>query len=1196
MKDLVPEQTIGNYRVIRRIGRGGMGSVYEVESLDLYERYALKTFTYDPKDDDGDVLKNKFLEEGKILARLRHPNIAHVYSLAYDQGLELLYFVMDLVLSEDGRPYSVENASFADLEEDTALAWFTDVCEALDYIHSQGIVHRDIKPGNLLVKQDGHIVLTDFGIAKIKSGKMKAEVNPAMTMRIDGNITILGSNHYMAPEVEYGGEVTPAADAYSLGVMMFEMLTGKWYDKVEDPWSLLDGRKYPWKRVLSMLLAEDPSDRPLGYAEIAKRMPTWKGEDAPVIFEKKEASVPESKKRILPLLLIAGVVVIGLVVAAVCLLKSDEEPKIESAVSPVVVQPQEEIESETFKESDEDESNLEPMVSVEESQSVENVTPEAPGEKPSPKSEEVKKPEAKPVLPKKPEAKPVPPKKPEAKSVPAKKPSAPVVSKPQPKKIDYGPIPKRTYAWFNGGRTAAPKAVVFELANGVNIELRPYAPKANYLMKDAWDMGTHAHMVEFSRPYWISAFCIEPSVFREFDAKGFEDCREIESVVKNKYRVYRSVGYRKIRKFCEFLTDKYRSQLPPGYVFRLPTEAEWDRAIDSEGYKELVAKAKLPRWTDMTSYNSGKMRGEFAAIRKDLGLDRFGKWESLPTQSGFLIGKGILIGGRSLPSPNGVSDVAFGTQPLLDALPVGTDLIYAESEVDPLQGADGLDVGDVSKARVLCRRWSSERLCMDAGCSFVFHLALGPDLVGEQAWNKRIVSENPAAVKPPAGHYDWNPMRIQSKLSRPKEIDLRLVNGAKMTFCAVPKGKFTMSNVPGQEDKSHKVELTYAFWMSKYCVTSEQRRDFGKYDCEGTCRTVEKAFPGDPVYCAFNRKEWEAYCRFLTERYRAQIPEGYVFRLPTEAEYEWVFIADEKTEVRTVNTKHNPGDRKVMDRFAKRMKRDGLSLVRDMDGRGFVGPANLCLGGISEPNVWGIHDVWLDDWTQWTADLYDYDGKGVPGGRPEINVFYNDREKDPFHWDGRVSRGGIVRYGRSGRSLCPFNYEARAHIVLAPDFVTPLEKTEREPCPESAFGGKFVESVSVSVLSSEQNPAKFTPERKAMLVSRDPAILGDRGRAFLTQEEDAPWVQLELAQRTTLAGAVIETYASRGQTANLTVWISDDGKRWREIAKADRVLGRYRFDFKGKNANRVKYVRVGREPGHGVDSFGLHKVWLYGKK
>ena len=88
----------------------------------------------------------------------------------------------------------------------------------------------------------------------------------------------------------------------------------------------------------------------------------------------------------------------------------------------------------------------------------------------------------------------------------------------------------------------------------------------------------------------------------------------------------------------------------------------------------------------------------------------------------------------------------------------------------------------------------------------------------------------------------------------------------------------------------------------------------------------------------------------------------------------------------------------------------------------------------------------------------------------------------------------------------------------------------------------------------------------------------------------------ELAQRTTLAGAVIETYASRGQTANLTVWISDDGKRWREIAKADRVLGRYRFDFKGKNANRVKYVRVGREPGHGVDSFGLHKVWLYGKK
>lgn len=1191
MKDLEPNQTIGNYRVIRRIGRGGMGSVYEVESLDLHERYALKTFTYDPADDDGDVLKNKFLEEGKILARLRHPNIAHVYSLAYDQELELLYFVMDLVLSEDGRPYSVENASFADLEEDTALAWFTDVCEALDYIHSQGIVHRDIKPGNLLVKQDGHIVLTDFGIAKINAGKMKDEVNPAMTMRIDGNITVLGSNHYMAPEVEMGGEVTPAADAYSLGVMMFEMLTGKWYDKVEDPWALLNGRRYPWKRVLSMLLAEDPENRPLGYAEIAKRMPTWKGEDAPVVYQPKAEtqSVEKPAKKKVPVALISALVVIVLGVAALFFFKPAEEQLVKNITEPsetTVVESESPQHEETVEEPSVEEV---PEAQPEEPVEVEEVKePEAP--KP-----EVK-PQEKPELEKASEQKPSAPAKPAVKPQ-EKKPAAPAASKPQPKKVDYGPIPKRTYTWFDGGKATVPKAVVFELANGANITLQPYAPMAEYLMKDAWDMGTHAHMVAFARPYWISEFCIEPSVFREFDAKGFEDCREIESAVNGKYRVYRSVGYRKIRKFCEFLTEKYRSQLPPGYVFRLPTEAEWDRTIDSEGYKELVFRQKLPKWTEVTAYNSGKMRSDFVEIRKNLNLDRFGKWESLPTQSGFLIGKGILIGGRSLPSLNGVYDVAFGNQPLLDFLPVGKTLVYAESELDPLHGADGLDAGDVSKARVLCRRWSGERVYMDAGCTFVFHLALGPDLVGEQAWNKRVVSENPAAVKPPAGHYDWNPKRIQSKLSRPKEIDLKLVNGATMTFCAVPKGKFTMSNITGQAEKSHKVELTYAFWMSKYCVTAEQRREFGKYDCEGLCRRLEKAFPNDPVYCAFNRKEWEAYCRFLTERYRAQLPEGYVFRLPTEAEYEWAFVADEKTEVRSVLTKHNPGDRKVMEKFAKRMKKDGQALLKDMDGRGFIGPANLCIGGISDPNVWGIHDIWLDGWTQWTYDLYDYDGRGVPGGCPDINVLYNEREKDPFHWDGRVSRGGIVRSGRSGRSLCAFDYESRAHIVLAPDFVAPLERAEQDLCPEVDFGAKLVEGVMVHSLSSELNPEKWcTPERKAMLVSREPAIPGERGRAFLTQEEDAPWVQLELAQRVTLSGAVIETHASRGQTANLTVWISDDGKRWREIAKADRTLGRYRFDFKGKNANRVKYVRVGREPGHGPDTFGLHKVWLYGKK
>ena len=1192
MKDLEPEQTIGNYRVIRRIGRGGMGSVYEVESLDLHERLALKTFTYDPKDDEDDVLKNKFLEEGKILARLRHPNIAHVYSLAYDQELELLYFVMDLVLSEDGLPYSVENASFEDLEEDTALAWFVDVCEALDYIHSQGIVHRDIKPGNLLVKTDGHVVLTDFGIAKVNAGKMKEEVNPAMTMRIDGNITVLGSNHYMAPEVESGGEVTPAADAYSLGVMMFEMLTGKWYDRVDDPWPLLDGRRYPWKHVLSMLLADDPADRPLGYAELAKRMPTWEGEDAPVVKVApvaesvvKSAAGAGSKGWILPVaaILVVSLLFVGGGFFALHLLDSSEQPEVRTITEAPAVGPSAEVDdslTEGALSEETVESETSPS-SVAETKTEEGVLEPRREDGDSPVAETSEKKS-----------------EPEAGRESAA-PAAPEAAQPKPEvvKIDYGPIPNARYSWFADGDKSAPKSVTFLLANGATFALCPYAPKDDYLMKDSWDMGTRAHKVTFTRPYWISKFCVEPSALRDWNPKGFDDCRGIESEVEGNYCVYRVLRYRDIRRFCEFLTDKYRSQLPPGYVFRLPTEAEWDRAIDVPGCQEAARKLKLSNWTDSVLYSSAWMHAEFAKARQRFDLDKFGRWETGPGRSGFLVGKGVLIGGRSMETPNGLSDVAFGCQPLLDCLPVGRELVYAEAERDPLHGADGLDFGDVSKAWVLGRQWLAGRAHLDAGGSFVFHLALGPDLVAEQAWRTRVVSENVAAKALPPAHYEWNPARIPPKLSRPREIDFKLSDGATMTFCAVPKGKFTMSNVSGQEAKSHKVELSYAFWMSKYCVTAEQRREYGRYDCEGACRALEKAFPKDPVYCAFNRREWEGYCRFLTERYREQIPDGYVFRLPTEAEYEWAFVGDEKRETRTVPSGRNSGDKKVMERFAKRLKKDGLALARNMDGRGFVQSENLCLGGIADPNVWGVYDLWMDGWTQWTEDLYDFDSFGSSSGSPERNVVYREREKDPFHWDGRAAKGGLLRGSRSGRALCGFDYMSRAHIVLAPDFVTARRKAEEEPCPNDDFGGRLIEDAVVSALSSECDPTRWcTEKRKTMLLSPDPALPGQNGRAFLTEDESAPWVEIELARRTTLAGAVIESFQDRALTARLTVWISEDGKRWREIAKADRTLGRYRFDFKGKNANRVKYVRVGRAPGQEAEPFALHKVRLYGRR
>lgn len=250
-----------------------MAAVYEVEHTGLGVHYALKTFTFDPKEDEDGVLRTKFIEEGKLLARLKHPNIVHVFDLAFDEGRKLLYFVMDLVLFSDGNPYTADDVDREEIDEDMVFMWFEDVCRALDYGHAQGIVHRDVKAANLLLTHDKHVVLADFGISRIVGGKLHTELNPSKTSRIeDGSVAILGTPHLIAPEVDAGAEATAAADAYSLGAMMFEILTGVWYDRCENPAELLEGFQYDWTNALALFLDDDPLQRPETYGEIVEQM------------------------------------------------------------------------------------------------------------------------------------------------------------------------------------------------------------------------------------------------------------------------------------------------------------------------------------------------------------------------------------------------------------------------------------------------------------------------------------------------------------------------------------------------------------------------------------------------------------------------------------------------------------------------------------------------------------------------------------------------------------------------------------------------------------------------------------------------------------------------------------------------------------------------------------------------------------
>ena len=272
-----------------------MGAVYEVEHEQLGVHYALKTFTLEGG--HVDVLKNKFLTEGKVLARLHDPNLVRVFDLNFDEATGTPYFVMDLVLSEDGSPRTLSDVKTAELDEDCVLGWFADLAPAIDYIHEQGIVHRDIKLGNVLLSSDGRVVLSDFGISRLFSERLRSDVNAVNTIVSEASTVtrlVMGTQGYMAPEVARGEEATPAADSYSLGVMFVYLLTGIWYEPGSKVFKLLETLEYRWIDVLPRLLSENPAERPTNLSELVEQL-----RSAPAAEQEKadEPEAPPHRKR-----------------------------------------------------------------------------------------------------------------------------------------------------------------------------------------------------------------------------------------------------------------------------------------------------------------------------------------------------------------------------------------------------------------------------------------------------------------------------------------------------------------------------------------------------------------------------------------------------------------------------------------------------------------------------------------------------------------------------------------------------------------------------------------------------------------------------------------------------------------------------------------------------------------------------------
>jgi eukaryotic-like serine/threonine-protein kinase len=204
-----PLQTIGKYQVEKVLGRGGMGTVYQALDPVIHRTVAVKTMT--PGLAETPELKARFLREAQAAGGLRHHNIVTVYDLGEDHGQP--FIAMELIDGEDLEKIIQD-------KEPLSVEWKIDVirqvCEGLAYAHRAGIVHRDVKPANILLQED-HVFLTDFGLSKrVGSGDDLTETG-----------AVLGTVDYMAPEQVRGGVVDARSDVYALGCMMFQMLSGR---------------------------------------------------------------------------------------------------------------------------------------------------------------------------------------------------------------------------------------------------------------------------------------------------------------------------------------------------------------------------------------------------------------------------------------------------------------------------------------------------------------------------------------------------------------------------------------------------------------------------------------------------------------------------------------------------------------------------------------------------------------------------------------------------------------------------------------------------------------------------------------------------------------------------------------------------------------------------------------------------------